>query len=134
MRNAYKAYRKAAVKTADPREIVIMLYDGFLRHTMRAKSCLERGDKPETSQSVGKALAITQELMHSLEHKHNPEIAGNLEALYVYIGERLLKVSMRQDADALNEVITLMTELREGWAGALDQVRSVEGGRMAAMP
>ncbi len=124
---AMTAYRKSAVQTSDPRELVVMLYDGFLRFSFRTRTCLMKNDSNEATKSVGKALAIVHELTSSLNHEPAPEFSRQLESLYMYISERLMRVSLRQDLDALDEVIGLMSELREGWAGALDKVRREDG-------
>lgn len=120
------AYRKVAIKTCDPRELVIMLYDGFLRFAYRAQASLERGDALDATRSLGRAIDILNELTESLDHTHVPDLSGTLESLYVYLGDRLLHVSARQDITALQEVISLMSELRQGWSEALGQLRRSE--------
>lgn len=118
------AYRKVSIQTSDPRELVVMLYDGFLKFTHRAMASIERGDTLDTTRAVGRALDILNELIDSLDHGPAPDISRPLESLYIYIGDRLLRVSAHQDAQALGEVTSLMSELRESWSEALVKVRS----------
>ena len=89
----------------------------------RAMASLKRNDKIDATRSIGRALDIVNELLDTLDHDPAPEISTALEALYVYIGDRLLLASSRQDQEALQEVITLMSELRQGWSEALMELR-----------
>ena len=77
----------------------------------------------EVTHAVGRALAIVSELLGSLDHTPEPELSRQLEALYLYVSDRLLKVSLHQDVEILDEVIGLMSELRAAWAQALNQLR-----------
>jgi flagellar protein FliS len=103
---------------------VVMLYDGFLKFTHRAQASIQRGDTLDTTRAVGRALDILNELVDALDHGPAPDISRPLESLYLYIGDRLLHVSARQDSEALEEVIILMGDLRQGWSEALIKVRS----------
>lgn len=122
--NPANVYRKVSIQTSDPRELVVMLYDGFLKFTHRAQASIQRGDTLDTTRAVGRALDILNELVDALDHGPAPDISGPLESLYLYIGDRLLHVSARQDPEALEEVINLMGDLRQGWSEALLKVRS----------
>ncbi len=122
--NPANIYRKVSIQTSDPRELVVMLYDGFLKFAHRAMASLKRGDTLDVTRAVGRALDILNELTETLDHGPAPEVSGPLESLYIYIGDRLLRVSAKQDPEALEEVISLMTELRQGWSEALLKVRS----------
>ena len=120
------AYRKVAVQTSDPRELVVMLYDGFLRFAFKARAAMMREQSVEVTQATGRALAIVTDLLNTLDHNPEPELSRQLEALYLYISDRLLKVSLHQDIEVLDEVIGLMSELRGAWAQALEQLRRDE--------
>lgn len=122
--NPANVYRKVSIQTSDPRELVVMLYDGFLKFTHRAQASIQRGDTLDTTRAVGRALDILNELVDALDHGPAPDISRPLESLYLYIGDRLLHVSARQDSEALEEVIILMGDLRQGWSEALIKVRS----------
>lgn len=124
--NPANVYRRVSIQTSDPRELVVMLYDGFLKFAHRAMASLQRGDRLDATRAVGRSLDILNELLDTLDHGPAPEISASLESLYVYIGDRLLHVSSRQDSEALEEVISLMSELRQGWSEALIEVRRQE--------
>ena len=130
--HAKQAYRKVAIQTSDPREIVVMLYDGFLRFGFRARAHLSRNQCADASQAVGRAMSIVHELMQALDHSPTPQLSQQLESLYMYVSDRLLRVSLHQDMDALDEVIDLMTDLRGAWAQALEQLRQQDA--FAAAP
>jgi flagellar protein FliS len=43
------------------------------------------------------------------------DLANNLNELYSYVTRRLIHVNARNDLDALQEVYTLMNEIRQAW-------------------
>jgi flagellar protein FliS len=49
------------------------------------------------------------------------EIAANLERLYTHCMIRLIDVDRHNSADAANEVIRLLTPLRDSWAALADK-------------
>jgi len=117
------AYLQSATRTADPRELVVMLYDGILRFLAEAEQHLHNQLHGAATQSAGRAMDIVSELLFSLDHGPMPELSQQLESLYIYINERLLHISLRQDIVAIEEVRQLVSELRDGWADALRQLR-----------
>lgn len=117
------AYLQSATRTADPRELVVMLYDGILRFLAEAEQHLANKLHGAATQSAGRAMDIVSELLFSLDHGPMPELSQQLESLYIYINERLLHISLRQDVMAIDEVRQLVGELRDGWADALRQLR-----------
>ena len=121
-----RAYLQSATRTADPRELVVMLYDGILRFVTEAELRLDAQERAQATQAVGRAMDIVHELMCSLDHGPMPQLSHQLESLYIYISERLLHISLRQDREAIAEVRSLVSELREGWAEALRQLRQAE--------
>ena len=124
MNRAAHRYRRVSITTSDPKQLVVMLFDGFLKFAHRALASLKRDDKLDATRAIGRALDILHELTGSLDHTPAPQLSSTLEALYVYVGDRMLRASLHQDHEALDEVIALMSELREGFQGALIKVRS----------
>ena len=115
---AIHAYRRTAVVTADPMEILIALYDGFLRHAEAARLAYERGDRARAGEHTGQALAIVSELDVSLDASQSEELAGQLAAIYDFVRRELMRASRCGQLEGLVEVIELMKELREAWAQA----------------
>ena len=77
---------------------------------------LEENDLEGAHISIGKAKAIISELRTSLDTDKGGEVAKNLERLYLYMFNRLIDANVKKDADSLREVLSLVSELREGWS------------------
>ena len=48
------------------------------------------------------------------------ELAERLDALYTYMVQRLMKAHIDNDAAILDEVATLLREVKSGWDGIKD--------------
>lgn len=108
-------YQNRSVQTASPGQLVVMLYDGFLRFAGQAQDALERADIGAAAVPLTKAQAIITELRVSLDMSQGV-IATNLAALYVYVTERLTEGRVKKDPAPIVEARSMMGELREAWA------------------
>lgn len=109
-------YRKAAVDGATPVGLVVMLYDGALRHMDRAELALRARDLPAQNEAFQKAQKIVMELMGALDMRRGGEIAQNLMALYGYILTELVGANTDDDPKRLENARRPMLDLRAGWA------------------
>jgi len=130
------AYAEVAVETdvasADPHQLIVLLYDGALRAIAQAEAAIAAGNVQAKGEGVSKAIQIVEEgLKASLDERVGGELAQQLRSLYEYMARRLLFASVRNDAAGLREVAVLLGDLRGAWLSIGDQSRP-SGGRMAA--
>ena len=118
-RSSFQRYRAVKIQTASPAQVMLMLYDGAIRFAHIAQRKLEENDMPAKGTYLGKVQAIVSELMSSLDHTVAPELCERLQSLYIYMMERLSHANLKRDKAAIEEVIGLLTTLREGWSEAL---------------
>jgi flagellar protein FliS len=123
-RNGINPYRTAAVMTASPGQLVVMMYDGVLKFVSvaRAGCALPEADPQRLSmvqEGVKRSLAIIDELRVTLDKDNGGEYAENLDRLYDYYSRRLLKAQITLDDAPLAEVEKLVGTLRDGWAQML---------------
>jgi flagellar secretion chaperone FliS len=127
-----KAYARVGVETgvasADPHQLVLMLYEGSLlaiakaKLGMRAKNIAAKGD------AISQAIAIIdQGLKASLDVKAGGKLAERLFSLYEYMCHRLLIANLNNDPDALDEVSTLLRELNDAWKSIGKNTAGVTG-------
>ncbi|MGE0616125.1 MAG: flagellar export chaperone FliS [Bacteriovoracia bacterium] len=115
-------YKRTAVKTATPGQILIMLYEAAIRHLRRAVACIEANDLNGKGVAIGKSHDILNELNNSLNFEVGGEVAKQLEGLYNYCIGQLLKANVENQKEPLISVIKVMENLLEGWRGAVEQV------------
>ncbi len=110
------AYRNTSVQSSSPVELVVLLYDGAVRHLTAARDAIDRKDIAGRAAGISTAMAIVAELQSTLNLEQGGEIAASLDNLYVYITGRLLDATLRQDYTGIDEATRLLKPLRDGWA------------------
>lgn len=130
MMNPYDQYRRIATETADPVELVLMLYRGAIRNLEVAEAALERRDTSQAHQSLVKTQDIVAELMGTLNLDAG-EVAYSLHSLYDYMQRRLLVANLRKDAAPVAEVRGMLTELLETWEELARRYRAARAGQPA---
>lgn len=120
MQRGVNAYAKVGMETsvisASPHKLIVMLYDGALVAIKSAAVHMAAGRIAEKGAAISKALDIVNNgLRASLDKKAGGDIAANLDALYVYMTERLLTGSLQNSTVMLDEVQTLLLDLRDAW-------------------
>jgi len=112
---AAQAYRRVESESRSPLELVVMLYDGALRFLVEARDAHARTDLRARSHAISRVLAIMAELQNTLDLDQGGQVADQLDDLYTYATSRLLDVTLKQDAAAIDEVHKLLTPLRDAW-------------------
>lgn len=111
--------------SADPHQLIVMLFDGALERIAIAKGAIFRQDIAEKGQKIGRAIAIIDGLRASLDKDNGGEIAENLDDLYDYMQRRLLDANINSDVEILDEVTGLIKDIREAWVAIPLQDRYV---------
>ena len=119
----YEAYSRAVAHTTDKRErILLMLYDGALRFVRFARVGIKEKSPRIRGENISRVLGILTELDCALDREGGGELVENLADLYRYMMDRLTHANVKNDTEALDEVERLLTELKEGFEGALQEV------------
>jgi flagellar protein FliS len=114
------AYAKVSVETgvtsASPHQLIVMLFDGALMAVSNAASQMKAGNIAGKGQSISKAISIIENgLRASLDKKAGGSIAGNLDALYEYMCNRLLQANLKNQPEMLDEIQGLLKDLKQSW-------------------
>lgn len=117
----HDAYLEGRILSADPLELLRLLYQGCSDATREARRRLAAGDIAGRSQAISKAYDILAELIQSLDRTRGGEIAERLAALYDYMQRQLLDANMRQADEPLAEVVSLLATLGEAWEGVREE-------------
>lgn len=113
---------ETSVSGASPHSLILLLMEGSLVATHIAKAKMIEDDTPGKGEAISKAIALIDEgLRASLDLNAGGEIAQNLDALYEYMCHQLLVANIKNDANRLEEVIRLMSEIRDAWKAIGEQ-------------
>ena len=134
-----RSYKETQIKTATPGKLVVMLYDGAVKHLSLALEALNsrHHNYDRVSGELIRAQDIITELMVSLDFEHGGEIARGLFNLYMWMNRQLLDGNIRKDTAPLEAVRGVLLELRTAWAevaekaGAESPARSAGGVNIA---
>jgi len=121
--NASNAYLETRVLSADPLELVRLLYHAGAGAVRDARRHLEEGDILARSRSISKACGVLTELLTALDRERGGEIAQRLAELYDYMRRRLLEANRQQADPPLAEVLGLLATLSDGWEGIQAEVK-----------
>ena len=109
-------YLEARVLTADPLELIHMLYQRAIDLVGEARQGLRTGDVAARGTAIVKAVAILGELEGSLNHEACGEMSERLEKLYRYMQQRLTFANIMRQDQPLAEVESLLKTLAEAWS------------------
>ncbi|MGN6478728.1 flagellar export chaperone FliS [Luteibacter sp.] len=125
---AYQQIRTGGgIESADAHGLVTLLMDGALERIRLAVACIATGNVASRGEAISKAIEIIGGLQAGLNHEVQPSLVERLDALYDYMSRRLLFANMHADTLALDEVATLLGQIRDSWVAIPAEARQVAG-------
>ena len=106
---------ETAVSTANPVQLVVLLYEGAISAIASAKGEMERRNIAQKAPFINKAIDIIEGLRNALEFSQGGDIAVSLNDLYLYMVQRLSTANLKNDPAILDEVTALLRELLGAW-------------------
>jgi len=126
-RNPFQAYRRTQIETASKEQLLLMLYDGAIHYLKRAKMKMQEPPNEENltekTNLILKAQDIILELMAALDMERGGELTRQLFRLYEYMNYRLNQANIRREIPAIEEVVTLLSDLRATWDEAIQRAQ-----------
>jgi flagellar secretion chaperone FliS len=133
-RNAHDTYLEERILSADPVELVHLLYQAAIGAVEDARRHLAERQILARARSISKACDILLELDTSLDFERGGEMSVRLAQLYGYMHRRLVEANFRQSDQPLAEVAGLLATLMEGWAGVKAGIRQTAPRETPWMP
>ncbi len=121
-------YKQMQVKTANRGQILIMLYEAAIQNVKKASLALDKKDLAAKGVAIIKTHDIINELLNTLDFEVGGQIAKDLERLYNYVTEQLLKANIENSKEALLSVEKTLTTLLDGWRVAVQEVNRSNSG------
>lgn len=103
------------VAAADPHGLVLMLMNAAVERLTTARGCIERREIVQKAKLLHSCVRIVGELRGTLNLSAGGPIAQNLSDLYEYMARRLLRANIDNDIACINEVLSLLGEIRSAW-------------------
>ena len=106
---------ESSIDEAAPLHLVVMLYDGVVRHINEAIAALRVGDIAAKGKAITKANRILEEGLRASLNQSAGNISRNLNDLYIYMSQRLITAHRHNDQTILEEVLNLLRPIRDAW-------------------
>lgn len=114
--NPYSKYKEQSVMTMTPGEMLIRLYDEAIKQLSGAVLYIGEKSYGKANTAMQKTQKILSYLTSTLNFKY--DIANNLEALYDYFNYQIVNANIHKDAKLIEEIIPMITGLRDAFAQA----------------
>lgn len=125
MLKAAKAYLVTQVSTSSQGDLLLMLYDTAIKHLHQAIERMQAKDMAGKGVLISKAINIISELQESLNKERGGDISKNLFQLYFYCNTRLLTANLKMKPEMVEEVISILSGLRQAFAQIMPSVDGV---------
>jgi flagellar protein FliS len=117
VQQAQRDYLESRVLSAQPAELVEMLYQIAIQSLRKAIDHLKNGDAMARAAEISRAQEAVNELMAALDHSVGASFTQTLASLYAYVQQQILKGHAGPPEDALQRAIGILGTLQEGWSG-----------------
>lgn len=121
-KNPYEMYKQQSVMTMTQSEMLLKLFDGLILQLNRGKEGIAHQDVMKANAALQKSQKILNYLRSTLDFQY--EISNQLSALYDYFVRQVVAANIRKDAAPLEEVLTMIQELRDTFAQAAKQAKT----------
>lgn len=121
-----KVNTQTSVEFASPHRLIQMLMEGALEKITIAKGHMQRGNVAEKGRYISWATAIIDGLQMGLDTSVDHEMTRNLSDLYDYMNRRLVFANLRDDTQILDEVASLLKEIKEAWDAIPERLEQAE--------
>lgn len=109
--NACSTYLNAHYEGMEPKQLILMLYDGALKFLRLAKQGAEEKDIRKRGENLSKVIAIVAELNASLDPNVKDTSIDFLRSLYTTMLVELPRVSVTNDVKTLDLTAIYLTRL-----------------------
>jgi flagellar protein FliS len=109
-------YQQKSLDGATGIELVVALYDGAVRFLYRAIQCIEEDDVRGRRLAVKKAVDVLMYLQARLRPELGSRPAAALSDFYAAMFTMTLEASHIASAEAFDEVIACVQNVRDAWA------------------
>jgi flagellar secretion chaperone FliS len=120
-----KSYQTAAINTATPGQLILMLFDGALRFMATAQAGFQIEDFMKRNETIHNNIVRAQDILRELQASLDMKIAGDFSprmyALYDFMITQLHQGNLKKDSAPIAVVADLLGQIRNAWAEMLDK-------------
>lgn len=114
-------YQVAAIKTASPAELTLMLYNGVIKFCNIAIMGIEEKNILKAHTNLMKSQKIIRELKETLNFKY--EVAKDFDLVYSKILRNLVDANLKKDIEKINEALDDIRSMRDIWVKIMKEAK-----------
>jgi len=115
-RTVSDVYLESTLETAPPIKVVRLLYEGALRFLDQAAAADAKHPRSPFVDCLTRADLIVAELRLSLEHQQAPQVAADLERLYLFAEGRIQEALRLREHAPIAEARAVLVRLFDAWS------------------
>ena len=112
---ARQNYLQAEVHTATPQKLQLMLVEAAIKNIHRAKKAWEEEKFEAGFESLSQAQDIVTHILTTVDKEGNPDLAGKISDIYIFIFRCLAAGGMSHDPQKLDDALRVLNSERETW-------------------
>ncbi|MDE5412191.1 flagellar export chaperone FliS [Alkalihalobacillus sp. MEB203] len=116
---------KEALHKKSPQEITKLLYEACINNLEESKTAILEKNFGKANDRLQKANDIIEKLGRGLNYDAGI-IADQLEAIYNYLSDCLIRANTNKDISKVEEVQTIIADLSVAWSQALQKNKDIQ--------
>lgn len=120
--SARDTYLETEVLTATPQKLQLMLIDGALRFIELARRHWKNDEDEEACEALIRSQRIVTELLGGLNKDVDPDLAGKVASIYLFVFCTLLSANNERDEEKLDDVVRILNIERETWRQVCEEL------------
>lgn len=128
MHNKIGSYKSADTIGKSQIDLILQVYDGAIGSLKSAREAYEGDRLTDGREQMEKAKRFVTHLYTTLNMEKGGEVAENLGKLYAYVISQSYVVQATKDLEMIDDMVTVLDNLRGGWRGLKDQQTETAAG------
>lgn len=121
---SYTAYQRVNETIENKQELLLKTYEEILSMLNIAGMAIDEHDVTVKANAISKVTNALAVLKASIDFEKGGEIAKNLDALYAFCIDTLIKASARDDKQAVDDVKGIVNDVYTGFKGAHENLKA----------
>ena len=121
MSNNVNEYKKTNTLGKSQIDLIIQVYDNAILNFQKTKDYYSKEEFENGHKYIDKAKTILTHLYTTLDMDKGGDIATQLSKLYAFIINQINIIEATKDIGQIDDIITIMENLRKGWTGLKEQ-------------
>lgn len=113
--NPYEIYQRNQEMVDSKEDLLLKTFDGIFSKLGMIRYAIEQNDIVAKAQEISKLVDVLEVMRASLDFEKGGEIAKNLDAIYAFCIDELIKANIKNEMEYIDNVIETLTPIKEGF-------------------